>query len=79
MKKSHPSRLREVRLSRGFSQIELAVKSGVCLSSICSLETGKREVSRNRKRRIADTLGLSIEELFPERNSRGNAALASGR
>ena len=79
MKTHHLNRLREIRISRGQTQVELAARAEVSLSTISWLENESREVSRRKKIKIATALGISIDELFPERNSRGTAPLASGR
>jgi len=79
MKTHHLSRLREIRISRGQTQVELAASAEVSLSTISWLENESREVSRRKKIKIATALGIPIEELFPERKSRGTAPMASGR
>lgn len=79
MKTLEKNRLREFRLSKGLTQVELAATAEVSLSTISWLENDTRNVSRRKKIKIASALGLPIDELFPERNSRGTAAMASDR
>ncbi|MGW4382961.1 ATP-binding protein [Kitasatospora sp. NPDC004531] len=51
--------LRELRLGAGWSQEELAERSGVSVHSISMLETGRRRPRLSSVARLADGLGLS--------------------
>ena len=58
-------RLRQIRLLRGFTQEELAERSGVSLSTLKLLEN-QGKGSLQRLARIADVLGVAgeLRELF---------------
>lgn len=75
-KKSH---LREIRLSKGLTQVELAAAAEVGLSTISWLENGTRKVSRRKKIKVAAALGTDVEQIFPSGDSRGIAPMASDR
>ena len=47
---------------KDMSSIELAKKAGVSRSSICSLRSGK-SCTENTIRRVAQALGVSVEDL----------------
>jgi len=67
MSRSHRSnKLRELRLSKGVSQIELAVQASTCVSTVWMLEHGKGNVSRRKKIKVASALGLEVGQVFPE-------------
>ena len=59
------NRLREQRLRRYWTQIELAEKAGVDEVTICHIETGRTKPSLISQQRIADALGLEVGEVFP--------------
>ena len=56
-------RLREVRELHGWSQSRLAEESGVSRDSISNYETGHREAWPATAKRLADALGVEIEDL----------------
>jgi transcriptional regulator with XRE-family HTH domain len=58
-------RVRQLRLERGLSQMELAERSDVHRTYVSSLESGQRNVSVNLLFRLADGLGVPVRELFP--------------
>jgi putative transcriptional regulator len=55
--------LKEVRELHGWSQAKLAEESGVSRDSISNYETGHREPWPATAKRLADALGVEIEEL----------------
>ena len=57
------NRLREIRLERGLSQIELAVQAHVSVTLISFIEKG-RPVTRRKKIQIARSLKMPVTELF---------------
>lgn len=59
-----PDRLREAREMRGFSQGELADRSGLQSSAISHFETKKRKPSFDNLRKLADALDVSTDFLL---------------
>lgn len=56
---------RYIREEKRMTQLELSQKSGVSRSIICGLETGRTKVTSTKTLfRIAETLGVTINELF---------------
>lgn len=58
------NRLRELRAERGWSQQDLADRLEVSRQSVNAIETGRYDPSLPLAFRIADTFGLTIEEIF---------------
>lgn len=58
------TQLRIFRMSRGLKLIELAKLSGVSVSFLSQVETGKFRGTNKTKERIAKALGVSKELLF---------------
>ena len=59
--------VRELRIDLGLSQAQLSVRSGVCLSTICRIESGHGWPCERSSRRLAKALGVSrqrFEELL---------------
>lgn len=56
-------RIKEYRELLGWSQSELSRRSGVPQSAISRYEAGEQEPGYSRLKRIADALGISVEEL----------------
>ena len=62
---SLPERLKYFRQERrGFSQAELAVKSGVSQSTIAQIEKGRKDPSISTLRKIAEALDVHMAVLF---------------
>ena len=59
-----PSRLLEARLSKGFSQGELALRASVSTASISAWEVGRSTPQVDRLHRVAQVLGLEMAELI---------------
>lgn len=57
-------RLRQVRIEKGFSQEELAYSSGLTLSQIARIETGKINTSLSTVFIIVRTLNVDLKYLF---------------
>ncbi len=57
-------RLREARLEALMTQRELGASVGMTHLQISRLECGTQHSTANNLRRIADTLGVSVEELL---------------
>ena len=58
------NRLKVLRAERDWSQQDLAQQLGVSRQSVNAIETGKYDPSLPLAFRIADTFGLSIEDIF---------------
>ena len=54
------------RKHRGFTQTDMAREIGVSQPYLAQLENGQREGSVSIYRRLAKSLGLSVDELLPE-------------
>lgn len=59
-----PTRLRLIRLERQINQISLAKRVGLSTATYGSIERGKRPVSVDRARKIAQNLGGQLNTLF---------------
>lgn len=62
---SHPpigSLLREWRAARRFSQLDLALETGISTRHLSCVETGKARASRDTVSRLADALGMPLRE-----------------
>lgn len=55
--------IRRLRLAAGLTQWEIAVRTGLSLSAIQSIERGRRPGSRASLRAIAAALGVPVEQL----------------
>ena len=58
------NRIRELRNVSGLSQEKFALSIGLDRTYFASVETGKRNISINNIKKIADGLGISLSELF---------------
>jgi len=68
-------RIRELRQQRGWSQGTLSFYSGITVSQISLIESGKRNPSAKSLVTLADALGVSIGELFGEAPKSGAPSL----
>ena len=59
------NRLKILRAERNLSQAELADKLGVARQTINAMEAGRHDPSLTLAYRVAQTLGVRIEEAFP--------------
>ena len=57
-------KLREIRLSKGISQEDLAEKAGLHRTYVSSVERGERNISLVNIGRLAKALGIKTKELF---------------
>ena len=58
-------RIKEIRESKGMSQMELSEKSGVSRATIWKLETDDKAVTMTSTlQNIAAALGVSMDEIF---------------
>jgi transcriptional regulator with XRE-family HTH domain len=60
--------IKEMRLKKGWSQQELAKRSGVSQSHIHYLESGTKDATSTTLRKLAQALGVSVAELLEEEN-----------
>jgi len=56
--------LKEIRLSKGIKQVEIAKILGVDRSFVSNLEKGKTNPTLSTIKRIADALGVSVDRLL---------------
>jgi len=64
--------LREARLKKGLSQVQLSVKTGIACTTISALETGKIFPFNGWKVKLAEALDVAIEDIFPEEEGNSN-------
>lgn len=64
MSKNFYENLKKARLNNGLSQAQLAELLGVAKSTYSMYESGKREPNIQTIRKIADILGVSVDELL---------------
>lgn len=57
-------RIRSLREGSGLSQRKLALMIGMDRTYLCGIESGKRNVTLSAIDRVADGLGVTLEELF---------------
>ena len=58
------ARIRKLRKAKGYSQESFARKSGIDRTYIASVEAGKRNISIDNIKKIADALNVTLNELF---------------
>ena len=59
-------RVRELRLKTGLSQEKFALKIDMDRTYYASVEAGKRNIALINIKKIADGLGIKLEELFTD-------------
>lgn len=64
-------RLRDLRSHRGWTQAELAKKTGIMQSSICSYETEGSLPGRRNRRALAKVFGIPELDLVVEADDEG--------
>lgn len=57
-------RIKELRHELGISQENFALSINMDRTYFASVESGKRNISINNIKKIADGLGITLEELF---------------
>ena len=68
-------RLKELRITKGFSQTELAEHIGVKTAAICHFETGARKPTLDHLLKLAEVLGVSsIDYLLGQDAARATTA-----
>ena len=58
--------IRDIRLATGLSQEKFALKIGMDRTYYASVESGKRNISLLKIKKIADGFNVPINKLFPE-------------
>ncbi|MDH3973503.1 MAG: helix-turn-helix transcriptional regulator [Deltaproteobacteria bacterium] len=56
--------LKEIRESKGLSQSQLADKTGLHITTIGNYEIDRREPKATQLKKLADALGVKMEEFF---------------
>lgn len=59
-------RLRALRLAKGFTQEDLAVRADIDRTYVSSCERGKRNVTLDVLYRLSDALAVSPKDLVPD-------------
>jgi len=72
-------KLRDKRLKEGLSQTRLAAKAGVNPATVNQIERGARTPSALTLQKLANALGVGIEEIFEEITEGEPAPLAAAR
>lgn len=62
--KKFGQRIKELRHKLGVSQEQFALSINMDRTYYASVESGKRNISINNIKKIADGLGITLEELF---------------
>ncbi len=63
MSNKYGNTIKELRLQRGLSQLQLAEKLGLSRPSYIAIEQGKKDITLNEFEKLSSTLGISFEEL----------------
>jgi transcriptional regulator with XRE-family HTH domain len=63
-------RIRAFRKLKGYTQLELAEELGISIGILGAVERGTRMPDQRLIERVADTLGISVAELLPERDGK---------
>jgi len=64
------SKIKEIRVRKSMSQLELSVNSNLSQSFLASVEKGKKQPSVLTLLRIASALNVSPKEFFPENETK---------
>lgn len=68
-------RIRDIRIQRGLTQVQLAEASGVAPITIRQYEANKRQPRMEQLRAIAEVFGVSVDYLISEPQAKGARAL----
>jgi transcriptional regulator with XRE-family HTH domain len=58
------SKIKEARIRRGLTQIEVAERVGITPAAVSRIERGKMGVAPKRALRWADVLGLAVDDIL---------------
>ena len=64
------SKIKEIRVKKSMSQLELSVSSNLSQSFLASVESGKKQPSVMTLLRIASALNVSPKVFFPENETK---------
>lgn len=64
LKEEFGKRIRELRLNLKLSQEKFALKIGMDRTYLAAVESGKRNISLENIKKLANGLGVTLEELF---------------
>lgn len=67
MAKARASRLRAIREKQGLQREVVAAAAGLTVSHLYNLEEGRNKPSLKLARRVAEALGVTLDEAFPEK------------
>ena len=71
--KYHLRPLRKVRMLKGLNQYDIACRTGITQSRLSLIENDYYEPKPEERQKLAEALGVSVEEIFPEgRNKNEN-------
>lgn len=60
----NPLRIKEIRIARGMTQVELGEKLGLSQAEISRKESGLTAIEMSQMHAFANALGVTISELF---------------
>ena len=65
-------RIRELRIARGLTQVQLAEMARISRSQLAMIETGSRPTNTTRLQSIAKALGVQPDQLFARDGDRAD-------
>lgn len=57
-------RIRDIRISKGVSQSQLALMTSMTKSYMSEIEAGKKNLTLRTLQKIATSLGITLEDIF---------------
>ena len=57
-------RIRDIRISKGVSQSQLALLTSMTKSYMSEIEAGKKNLTLRTLQKIATSLGITLEDIF---------------
>lgn len=71
------SRIRQIRLSKGLSQMEVCLRANLSQSFFANLEAGKKQASVMTIIRIAAAMNVNPKDFFPENSNKSSDEIKS--
>lgn len=62
-------KLKQLRVSKNITTYELSELTGIPQSTISKMENGKRKIEAESLQKLADALGVSVNEFFDEEDN----------